>query len=144
MTSGTDSTAQDQAVKVGNPMIYNMPAPASFATGSQSYSAANVIGGIIVHNTGGAGVNGTLPTAAALLAALAANGCPMRVGDTIECLIVNGGTTGSITLLAPNGQVTFDTNQAAGSQVIATLSSKFVQLRFTNVTIGAEAYTVYS
>ena len=140
--SGCDSTDQNMSVKVGNPMIYNLPIPASYASGSQSYATSDIIGGIIVHNTGGVGVNGTLPTAALLLGAMKSIG-PMLVGDTIECLIVNGGSAGSITLVASAG-VSFDTNQVAGSQIIPTANSKWVQIRFTNVAIGSEAYTVYS
>lgn len=141
--SGTDTADQNMSVKVGNPVIYNTPVPASYATGSQTYLASDIIGGTIIHNTGGGGVNGTLPSAALLLAALSAGGLQILVGDTIECLIINGGTTASITLLAGSG-VSFDANQSAASRIIATGSSKLVLLRFTNVQLGSEAYTVYS
>lgn len=136
--SGTDSTAQEQAVKVGNPVIYNLPAPASYA-GSATYTATDIVGGIIVHNTSAGAVTGTLPSPAALIAQID----KPRVGDTVECLIVNGGSSGNITLTAVAG-VTFDTNQLAGSQIIATASSKWVLCRFTNVTAGSQAYVVYS
>jgi hypothetical protein len=140
--TGIDDAGKDMAQRVGNPVIYNMPAAASYS-GAQTYLNTDLIGGIIVHNTGGAGVNGTLPTAALMRAALSQFGSPARVGDTIYCLIVNGGSAGSITLIAGSGG-SFDTNQVAGSQVIATLTSKTVLLRMTNVTPGSEAYTIYS
>lgn len=136
--ANTNSDAQDQSVKVGNPMVFNMPAPAS-KTGSVVYAAADIIGGIIVHNTAAGAVTGTLPSPDSL-ASLIEN---PRVGDCIECLIINGGTTGSITLTAVAG-VTFDSNQIAASQVIATLTSKYVIMRFTNITQGSRAYVVYS
>jgi hypothetical protein len=140
--TGVDDSGKDMAQKVGNPVIYNMPAAASYS-GAVTYQASDLIGGIIVHNTSGAGVNGTLPTAASMRAALSQFGAPARVGDTIYCLIVNGGSTGSITLVAGSGG-SFDTNQVAGSQVIATQTSKTALIRMTNVTPGSEAYTVYS
>jgi hypothetical protein len=136
--ANTDSTAQDQSVKVGNPMIFNMPTPAS-KSGAAVYAATDIIGGIIVHNTAGGTVTGTLPSPDSL-ASLIEN---PRVGDCVECLIINGGSTGSITLTAVAG-VTFDTNQLGGSQVIATLTSKYVIMRFTNITAGSRAYVVYS
>lgn len=136
--SGTDSTAQEQAVKVGNPVIYNMPAPASYA-GNATYTATDIVGGIIVHNTSAGAVTGTMPSPSLLLAQID----KPRIGDCVECLIINGGASGAITLTAVAG-VTFDTNQLSGSQVIATQTSKYVICRFTNVTAGSQAYVVYS
>lgn len=136
--ANTNTSMQDQSVKVGNPTIFNMPAPAS-KSGNTTYSATDIIGGIIVHNTGGAGVTGTFPSPDTL-ASLIEN---PRVGDCVECLIINGGSAGNITLTAVAG-VTFDSNQLAGSQIIATVTSKFVFMRFTNVTPGSRAYVVYS
>lgn len=140
--TGIDDSGKDMAARVGNPVIYNMPAAASYA-GSQTYLGTDLVGGIIVHNTSGGAVNGTLPTAALLRQALSQFGSNARVGDTIYCLIVNGGSAGAITLIAGSGGG-FDTNQVAGSQVIATLTSKTVLIRMTNVTPGSEAYVVYS
>lgn len=136
LNTGTDSSAKDQAVKVGTPIVYNMPAPASYL-GNSTYTALDIAGGIIVHNTNAGAATGTLPTPTALMALIESP----RIGDCLECLIVNGGSTGSITLTAVTG-VTFDTNQVAGSQVIATLTSKYVICRFSNVT--TPAYVVYS
>jgi hypothetical protein len=136
--SGTDTSARDQAVKVGNPIIYNMPTPASYA-GSATYLPSDIVGGIIVHNTSGGAVTGTMPSPAALAALIEAP----RIGDCVECLIINGGSAGNITLTAVAG-VTFDTNQLAGSQIVATLTSKYITCRFTNVTPGSMAYVVYS
>lgn len=139
-TTGTDSELRDEAVKVGNPVIFNMPPPASYSSTAVTYLAADIVGGIIVHDTTGQAATGTLPSPDSL-AALVDN---PRVGDVVECLIVNGGSAGAITLTAPSGSVTFDTNQKSGSQVIATQASKWVLCRFTNVTAGSRTYVVYS
>lgn len=137
-----NSDARDQAVVVGNPMIFNMPAPKSYASGNQTYTTGDILGGIIIHD-GTGGATGTLPTAAALLAALPQPPAP-RNGDTIECLIINGANaSGTVTLAAGSGGG-FDTNQGGGSRVILFGTSKFVLIRFTNTTIGSEAYVIYS
>lgn len=137
--TGTESDGRDSGQRIGNPVIYNTPAPASYSGAAITYTAADIIGGCIVHNTAGGAATGTLPSPSSL-----ANSFPdPRIGDTVPCLIINGGSTGSITLTAVAG-VTFDTNQAAGSQVILTASSKYINCRFTNVTPGSMAYVVYS
>lgn len=139
---GANTDSQGQAVLVGNPVIYNMPPPASYA-GSVTYLNSDIIGGIVVHNTSGGSVNGTLPTAALLVAAVRAIvGSQLAVGACVECLIINGGTAGTITLLTGTGG-SFDTNQVGG-QAIITGTSKYITIRLTNITVGSEAYTVYS
>lgn len=137
--TGTDSILKDEAVKVGNPVVYNLPLPASYSTSAATYQAADIIGGIIVHDTTSVAATATLPTPSSL----ATQFDSPRVGDTVECLIINGGVTGSITLSGVTG-VSFDTNQLTVSRVIQNGSSKYVMCRFTNVTAGSQAYTVYS
>ncbi len=140
MINGVNSDSRDQAVVVGNPMVYNIPQPASYASGNQSYQIADIIGGIIVHD-GTGGSTATLPSAAALAAALPQ---PARNGDSIGCLIINGAnTSGTITLAAGTGG-TFDANQGGGSRIVAFGSSKYVTIRFSSTAPGAQAYTIYS
>jgi predicted RecA/RadA family phage recombinase len=117
------------------------PAPASYATaGAQTYTAADILGGIIVRDPNGASRTDVLPTAALLVAALPG----VRVGDIIDCLIVNGADAAeTITLSAGSGGA-FDANQTAASRVIGQNSQKSVVIRFTNVTASSEAYVVYS
>lgn len=117
------------------------PAAASLATaGVETYTAAQLIGGVIVRDCAGAGRTDTLSTAALLVAALP--GC--QVGDVIETLIVNGSDAAeSITLAAGTGGG-FDANQTAASRVIPQNSSKKIRIRLTNVTASSEAYVVYA
>jgi hypothetical protein len=141
-TTGVDDSGKDMAQAVGNPVIYNMPPPASYA-GNQTYLPSDLVGGTIVHD-GTGGVTATLPTAAQMRAALGVGGRQTRVGDTIYCLITNGANaSGAITLAAGAGGG-FDANQGGGSRTIAFATSKTVQLRMTNVTPGSEAYVLYS
>lgn len=140
--SGIDDSGKDMAQRVGNPVIYNMPAAASYV-GSVSYLASDLIGGTIVHD-GTGNVTATLPTAAQVRAAMSMFGSAARVGDTIYCLITNGANaSGGITLALGAGGA-FDANQGGGSRAIPFGTSKTVMLRMTNVTPGAEAYTIYS
>ena len=142
--SGLNSESQAQALLLGNPEIYNLPPPASYNGAGITYLASDIIGGIIVHNTGGAGVTATLPTAALMSAALKAIcGPQLQIGGTIGCLIINGGASGSITLALGSGG-SFDTNQNVASQVVPTANSKYVMVRMTNLTVGSEAYVIYS
>jgi hypothetical protein len=140
--TGVDSSGQDQAIKVGNPIVYNMPTPASYGSSNTAFTVNDVIGGLIVQDPGATGnLNINLPTAAALAAAVPGG---VRIGDCIECLIVNGSlTSGTVTLVATSG-VSFDANQNTGAQKIPFASSKYITCRFTNVTPGSYAYTIYA
>ena len=135
---GANTDGQGQAMLMGNPEVWNMPAPASYS-GATTYLASDIIGGIIVN--GGTTFASVLPTAALLVAAMKGIfGPQLQVGATVGCLIVNGGS-GTITLTAGSGGA-YDTNQSSG-QAILTGTSKYVMIRLTNVTLGSEAYVIY-
>jgi hypothetical protein len=139
--AGANTDSQNQAILVGSPQVYNVNAPASIA-GNQTYLSADILNGTIIHGNAGA-VTGTLPTAALLVAALKGIlGLQLLVGAMVECLIVNGGT--NILTIAAGAGGTFDGNQGGASQIVGVGSSKYVQLRFTNITPGAEAYSICS
>lgn len=141
-TTGIDDSGKDMGQRVGNPVIYNMPAPASY-TGAQTYLTSDLIGGTIVHD-GTGGVTATFPTAALLVKALSAFGSAARVGDTIYCLITNGAaSSGTLTLAAGTGGG-FDANQGGASRTVAFGNSKTVQVRISSITPGSEAYVIYS
>lgn len=116
------------------------PAAASYSTaGAVTFTAADILGRTIVRDPNGASRVDVLPTAALLVAALPG----VRVGDVVDCLIVNGADAAeTITLTAGSGGA-FDANQTAASRVIGQNASKLVRIRFTNVTVSAEAYVVY-
>lgn len=117
-----------------------IPAPASIATaGAATYTAAQILGGLIVRDTNGASRSDTLPTAALLVAALAG----VRVGDVVNCRIINGADAAEVLTILVGAGGAFDANQTAASQVIPQNASKTLTIRFTNVTAAAEAYVVY-
>lgn len=121
-------------------------APTSDATvGARTYTAAEVLGGIIVRDPNGASRSDVLPTAALLVAAVTALGRGgAQVGDIIEVLIINGADAAETITLGGGTGGTFDANQQAVSRIIAQNSSKLVRIRLTNVTLTTEAYVVYS
>ncbi|HMH97758.1 MAG TPA: hypothetical protein VK577_14435 [Bradyrhizobium sp.] len=137
--SGVDSSAQNQGVKIGSPLIYNTPTPAIFATGNQTYAAADIVGAILLHSASGGASNGQLPTAAAIAAILRGAGTPLNIGDTIDCIIINNG--GNVLTLVLGAGISFDTG---GNGTIPANNSKDCQFRFTGVTPGAETCVIYS
>jgi len=117
-------------------------AAASIATaGAETYTAAQILGGIIVRDCAGASRSDTLPTAALLVAAMP----NPAVGDIVRCRIINGSDpiTEVITLLAGTGGG-FDANQTAVSRLVGGGNSKDILIRLTNVTASSEAYVVYA
>lgn len=142
--AAANPTSTGKVRLVGGPALLeddSTPAPASYATaGPQTFSAADILGRTIVRDPNGASRTDVLPTAALLVAALPG----VRIGDTVDCLIVNGADAAeTITVTAGTGG-TFDANQTAASRIIGQNASKIVRLRFTNVTAASEAYVAYS
>jgi hypothetical protein len=117
--------------------------PASYATaGPVTFLASDVYNGLIVRNPNGGARSDVTPTAAALVA-----GCPgVQVGDIIFAQLINGSAGAAdaenITITAGAG-ISFDANQSAQSRIVRSGSSKTLYFRFTNVTLGSEAVTLY-
>jgi predicted RecA/RadA family phage recombinase len=117
------------------------PAPTSISTaGPVTYTAAQILSGIIVRDTNGASRTDVLPTAALLVAAVP----QAAVGDVLRCKIVNGADAAETLTLQAGAGGAFDANQTASSQVIPQNASKEVMIRLTNVTAASEAYVVYA
>lgn len=103
--------------------------------GVATYTAANFLGGIILRDPNGAGRSDVTPTAALLLAAMPR----AEVGQAVEFFIRNTADAAeTITMTAGTG-VTL-----SGTMTIAQNNTKEFVAVFTNVTGGAEAYTLYS
>lgn len=124
----------------GQTQIFSQPTPASIATaGNVTYTGAQVLTGLILRDTGGANRTDVLPTAASMVTAL---GSAAAVGAAVDFLIVNT-SAGAFTV-----QITMGTGgTSGGGAVLATIAqntSRWFKLVMTNVTPGAEAYTVYA
>jgi hypothetical protein len=120
--------------------VFPTLAAATYATaGAQTYTAADIVGGIIVRDPNGAGRSDVLPTAANLVAAVPG----AVVGDTIRCIIVNGADAAETITIGAGSGGAFDTNQTSASRVIPQNASKIIHIRLTNVTASSEAYVAY-
>ena len=116
-------------------------AVASYATtAAQTYTADDILGGIIVRDCAGASRSDVLTTAALLVAAIP----DAKIGDVVECKIINGSDPVSeiITIGAGSGGA-FDTNQTAVSRTILGTNSALLHIRLTAVASGSEAYVAY-
>ena len=114
-------------------------APTSLATaGAATYTAAQLLSGIIVRDCAGASRTDVLPTAALLVAALPG----AAIGDRISFLLINGSDAAeTITVTAGTGGA-FDAN-SLGTEILPQDVSKTVVIRLTGVAAGAEAYVAY-
>jgi hypothetical protein len=108
------------------------PTPVAVA-GNVTYTPAQVLSGMITRDTAGGARTDTFPTAAQMVAGL--SGC--AVGTTVEVFVRNDGAA-TLTIGAGTG------GTLSGTATVATLNAKVFWLRFTNVTIGSEAYSLYS
>jgi len=117
--------------------------PASYSTaGAVTFLASDIYNGLIVRNPNGGARSDVTPSAAQLVA-----GCPgVQVGDIIFAQLINGSAGAAdaenITITAGAG-ISFDANQSAASRIVRSGSSKTLYFRFTNVTLGSEAVTLY-
>lgn len=122
--------------------VFVRPAPTTISTaGNATYTAAQVLNGYILRDAAGANRTDVLPTAAQLVAAL--GGAPLAtVGQTVSLTIMNT-AGGAFTV-----QITMGSGGTSGTanvlSTIAQSTSKTFHIRLTNVTPGAEAYTVYA
>ncbi len=138
MPTGKRDRTRDQTVVVDS-LITRATATSDATAGARTYTAAEVLGGIIVRDCAGAGRSDVLPTAALLVAAMDRP----RIGDTIRCYIVNGSDDEETLTIGAGTGGAFDTKQTATSRVIPQNSSKDVYIRLTGVVSGSEAYVVY-
>lgn len=124
----------------GQVPVFTQPAPTSINTaGNATYTAAQLLTGMILRDANGGNRTDVLPTAALLVAAM---GQSAIVGASFDFLIVN--TSGA----ANTVQITMGSGGASGGgavlSTIAQSTSRWFTVRLTNVTAGAEAYTVYA
>jgi hypothetical protein len=121
-----------------SPLLSGLPIPSFTVTtlvaGNQTITAAQILGGFVIFPAGGAETL-TLPTAALAVAAIPG----AAVGSGFEFTVRNtAGGANTATIAAGTG------GTVSGTATIAQNNSKRFLLVFTNVTLGSEAYTVYS
>ncbi len=106
----------------------------NYFTAAATLTAAQVVGGAIIYN--GLAATLTLPTAAALLQLLQSGAYASQqfgVDDFLLLTVSNIGAAG----------VTISSGSTASTRVVGASANSLVTIRFTNVTAGSEAYTIY-
>ena len=103
--------------------------------GAATYTAAQVVGGLILRDCAGGARIDVLPTATLLVAALD----KPKIGDIVRCLVINNSDAAEeITITAgTDGTVP----QVDATQVIPQNTSRMLHIRITGVT--TPAYVVY-
>lgn len=135
---GVKDSTRNQNI-VANAYISQSTATSDATAGARTYTAAEILGGLIVRDCAGGSRSDVLPTAALLVAAMD----KPKVGDVIRCYIVNGSDAAETITIGAGTGGGFDTNQTAASRVIPQNSSKDIYIRITGVASGSEAYVVY-
>ena len=116
-------------------VVQNIPSASAV-----TYTAANLMGGFIIRGASlAAAVTDTLPSAASMVTAV--QGC--MVNHSIEFAIRNAAAGAYAITVAPGPGVTMY-DPAGVNRQIPQNNTKFFWLIFTNVTLGQEAYTIYS
>lgn len=104
--------------------------------GAATYTAAQILGGIICRDPAGSARTDVLPTAALLIAAMKEE----EVGDTVVCHIINQADQDeAITLTAGDGGTLVN---VSGNDTIPQNRSRTVIIRLTAVT-GTVTYSAY-
>lgn len=135
-TFGVHALARDQVIKTSK-LVERTDVLTDTTAGAVTYTAAQVLGGIILRDPNGAGRTDVLPTAALLVAAMKDE----EVGDTVQCLVINNADAAeTITISAGSGGTVV---QIAGTRIIPQNTSRMLLIRLTNVLSGTEAYDVY-
>ena len=120
----------------------NGTTPPSVTTTTSTYTAANILAGVVV-NSAATAVTATIDTAANLVAAVNGSSAGANIGDMLSFELINGGSSsGAITVGAGSGGA-FDANVPAANKVVAINLAKTIFIRLTNVTLGSEAYVIY-
>ena len=117
-------------------LVYPTTAPATHADAAAvTYTAAELLGGLILRDCNGAGRSDVTPTAAQLVAAVQG----ARPGLSFEFSLLNNSSGATTCTVTAGAGVTL-----SGTMTIAQNNIKRFLCRITNATAGSEAVTIYS
>jgi hypothetical protein len=117
-------------------LVFPLIVPATIATAAAvTYTAAQVLGGLILRDPGGAARSDVLPTASDLCDQIQG----AMVGTSFVFTIRNT-SAGAFTITVTAGTG----GTVSGTATIAQNNTKSFLVVFTNVTPGTEAFTIYS
>lgn len=130
---GVHALGRDQITKTSK-LVERKDVATYTTAGAVTYTAADILGGIIMRDCNGAGRTDVLPSAALLLAAMKDE----EVGDIIPVLIINNTAAGGfIITITPGAGGTLA--QVATSTTVPGNTSRLVFIRIT----GAATYDVF-
>lgn len=121
-------------------------APVALNTaGAATYTAAHLLRALLVRDPSGASRADVFPTAALVVAALAAKYGQAVVGMTFDFTLINNADAAeTITMTLGAGMTSGNTLGTQVSSAIAQNTSRRFLFRVTNVGAGTEAMTVYA
>lgn len=131
---------------LGGNMDVQTDAPVADNTaGVATYTAAQLLRGVLVRDPSGASRADVFPTAALVVAALAAKFGQAKVGMMFDFLLVNNADAAeTITMTLGAGMTSAVTLGTQVSAAIAQNASRRFIFRVTNVGSGTEAMVVYA
>lgn len=133
--TGVHSEAAENVLRTSK-VTERMDATAMITTDDNvTFTAAQVLGGIIHRDCVGSNRTDVLPTAALMIGALR----NPQVGDIVKCLIINGSDAAETITLAAGTSGDFD--QIADTRIIPQNTSRMIYLRVTGV--STPTYIVY-
>lgn len=140
-----DSTMTRESELVGAFLFNEATAPAAVVTaGAATYTAENLLRGILKRDPAGASRADVLPTAALIVAAVAAKYGSAKVGDIIDFLLINDADAAETITLTLGAGMTSGVLGTQFSAAIAQNTSRRMFIRLTNVTAAAEACVIYA
>lgn len=141
-----DCTASAEDKLLGGSVAIEPQAPVAEATaGVVTYSAAQILRGILARDPNGASRVDVFPTAALLVAALAAKYGAAQVGMRLEFTLCNNADAAeTITVTLGAGMTSAITGGTQVSAALAQNATRRYMFVVTNVTAAAEAITVFA
>lgn len=132
-------TRFDGLMALGRRIVDYMTATTETTAGAVTFTAAQILGGIILRDPNGAGRADLLPTAASIVTALKSSGRPCKVGAAFEFTIRNTADAAETITVTTNTGLTL-----SGTMTIAQNNSKRFLAVVTDARDGNAAVTVYS
>ena len=134
--SGVVIASEQVFARKGRPVAQKLTVTTDATAGNVTYTAAQMLGGLILRDPAGAARSDVTPTAALLVAGLPG----VAVDDVVECIVVNTADAAEVlTITAGTGVTLVPASVTPTQNEIARLL-----IRFTNVTASSEACTIYA
>lgn len=120
------------------PMVETLAAATISTAGAVTYTAAQVLGGLILRDPNGGARTDVTPTAALLVAEMP---IPGRATDaTFSCYVINTADASEVLTVSAGSNVTLK----PATVTLAQNENALLLVRFTSVAPGSETVTIYA